>query len=113
MVGTRPFWLGRVGTFLPTSLLLWRVTSCERRKATPSSSLPLFFSSTGPAKARVIRSSNVRRTPSDQAKIVAHVKKGDIVTLVAPESHKDYIHVETAAGVKGWLLAQNIHDIDE
>jgi hypothetical protein len=62
--------------------------------------------------ATVIRSSNVRRSPSDQAKISAHVKKGAVVTLLSPDADGDYLHVETTAGVKGWILAQNLRDND-
>lgn len=64
----------------------------------------------GPPTATVIRSSNVRRSPSDQSKILAPVKGGDVVTLLSPEAQNDYVHVETAQGVKGWVLAQNLRD---
>jgi hypothetical protein len=66
----------------------------------------------GPPTATVIRSSNVRSSPSDQSKIRTPIKATDVVTLLSPDAQNEYVHIETAQGVKGWVLAQNLRDND-
>jgi hypothetical protein len=66
----------------------------------------------GPPTATVLRSSNVRRSPSEASQIRAHVRRGAVVTLLSPDARNDYVHVETAAGVQGWILAQNLREND-
>jgi len=66
-----------------------------------------------PATSTVIRSSNARRSASTHSKVVAHLKAGDRVTLLSPDAQGEYLHVETADGVKGWVLAQNLREEDE
>jgi hypothetical protein len=66
----------------------------------------------GPAKATVLRSSNLRRRPTEHSTLRAHLDAGEIVTLLAPEAAGDYMHVETADGAQGWVLAQNLREED-
>jgi hypothetical protein len=64
----------------------------------------------GSATATVTRSSNVRRSPSAQSKRLAHLAVGDAVTILDSEEQNNYLHVKTADGVTGWVLAQNLRE---
>ena len=51
---------------------------------------------------------NVRSGQSTASHVVGHIAKGDTVTLVSSDTVSDYLHVRTAAGVKGWAWSKRL-----
>lgn len=59
-------------------------------------------------QATATRGTNVRPTASTDQQPVAHLSAGDTVTLLSPTKKNGYLHVQTAAGKKGWAWAKNL-----
>jgi hypothetical protein len=64
----------------------------------------------GAAAQRAVAKSglNVRSGQSTSSQVVDHLGAGDTVNLLNPNPRLGYLHVESAAGVKGWAWAARL-----
>jgi hypothetical protein len=66
------------------------------------------------AQRAVARSGlNVRTAQSTSSRVVGHLAAGDTVTVLSPSPRMGYLHVESAAGVKGWAWGVRLQIISE
>jgi hypothetical protein len=58
--------------------------------------------------ASVLRSSNLRQSPSRSSQLVGSLNAGDSVKITASSPTAGYLPVQTSGGATGWILAKNV-----